>query len=107
MTLTLIALLGIGVLSLLWSASRIAADVARRAGRLACQRAGVQLLDETVSLSHISFRRDRNGRLRLLRRYSFDYSRHGSDRARGQLALLGTELQWISEPESAPSDGQG
>jgi hypothetical protein len=98
MTSTLVALLAIGAFSLFWSASRLAAETARRAGRLACERAGVQLLDQTVMLSGVSLRRDRRGRLRVLRRYSFDYSREGSDRERGALALLGNELQWISEP---------
>jgi hypothetical protein len=104
MTTTLIALLAIGALSLLWSASRLAAETARHAGRQACERAGVQLLDQTVMLTRVSLRRDSRGRLRVLRAYSFDYSRHGSDRARGTLALLGTELQWISEPQSAGPD---
>ncbi len=100
MTLTLIALLLIGALTLLWSASTVASEYARRAGRAACERAGVQLLDQTVMLTKMSLRRDSQGRLRILRRYSFDYSREGSDRARGTLALLGTELQWISQPEA-------
>lgn len=102
MTLTLIALLLIGAFALLWSASRLAAEIARNAGRLACQRAGVQLLDQTVMLSRVALRRDSHGRLRVLRHYSFDYSRTGSDRSRGTLALLGNELQWISDPGEAP-----
>ncbi len=104
MTLTLIALLLIGALTLLWSASSQAAEIARRAGRHACERAGVQLLDQTVMLVSIALRRDSRGRLRVLRRYSFDYSSEGSDRARGQLALLGSELQWISEPANHRSE---
>ncbi len=98
MTGTLVALLLIGAFSLFWSASRLAAERARQAGRLACERAGVQLLDQTVMLSRLSLRRDSHGRVRLLRQYSFDYSRDGIDRARGTLALLGDELQWISQP---------
>ncbi len=105
MTWTLIALLAIGVLTILWSASRLAAEAARRASHTACERAGVQLLDQTVMLTKMTLRRDRHGRLRILRRYSFDYSRQGMDRARGTLALLGNELQWISEPEATRSDG--
>lgn len=101
MTLTLIALLLVAAVTLLWSASRGAAETARRLGRSACERAGVQLLDQTVVLAGIQLRRDRHGRLRILRRYRFDYSRDGSDRQHGSLALLGDELQWISEPEVA------
>ncbi len=100
MTGTLVALLLIGAFTLFWSASRLAAERARQAGRAACERAGVQLLDQTVMLNRLSLRRDGRGQLRVLRQYSFDYSRDGIDRARGTLALLGDELQWISQPEA-------
>ena len=105
MTLTLFALLAIGALTILWSASRLAAEAARRASHTACERAGVQLLDQTVMLTKMTLRRDSLGRLRILRRYSFDYSRQGVDRARGTLALMGNELQWISQPEATKSEG--
>lgn len=104
MTLTLIALILIAAITLGWSASRLAADTARRAGRHACERAGVQLLDQTVVLSRLGLRRDAQGRLRVLRQYNFDYSRNGSDRSRGTIGLLGSQLQWISDPR-ADEDG--
>lgn len=99
MNLTLIALIGIAIGTLFWSASRVAAEHARLAGRDACHRAGVQWLDQNVSLVKLALRRDGEGRLRVLRQYSFDYSVSGSDRQRGMLAMLGNELQWITEPE--------
>lgn len=100
MTLTLIALLLIAAVTMGWSVSRQAADTARSAGRRACERAGVQLLDQTVVLSRLGLRRDGQGRLRVLRQYNFDYSRTGSDRSRGTIGLLGSQLQWISDPRS-------
>jgi hypothetical protein len=105
MTTTLIMLLLVAVGVLAWSATQGAAEAARRHGRTACERAGVQLLDQTVALSRISLRRDSHGRVRLLTQYSFDYSPDRVNRLRGSLALLGTELQWITDPAVQPLEG--
>lgn len=102
MTTTLILLLLLAAAMPLWSSSRLAAEQATRLARQACQRGGVQLLDQTVALSGLGLERNRNGRLAIRRRYQFDYSTVGHDRLRGQLSLLGGELQWITEPEAAP-----
>lgn len=97
----LILLIAFGLLALVWSEARAAADQARVHGREACASAGVQWLDQNVMLTRIGLRRASDGRLRILRHYRFDYSLHGDDRHQGSLALLGRELQWISAP-SAP-----
>ena len=104
MTGTLIALLLLAVVVLGWSATRSAADIARHHGRAACERAGVQWLDQSVALTRLGLRRDSHGRLRVLSHYSFDYSADGISRQRGSMALLGSELQWITDP--GPDDGR-
>ncbi len=102
MTGTLIALLIVAAAVLGWSATRSIADAARRHGQAACARAGVQWLDQNVALTRLSLRRDRGGRVRLLSQYSFDYSPDGISRCRGSMALLGSELQWITDPSQPP-----
>jgi len=97
MTTTLIVMLLLAVAVLAWSSASAAGDIARAEAHAACQRAGVQLLDQTVMLRSVRPRRDEHGRLRLLRHYSFDYSVDGISRMRGDLALLAGRLQWISE----------
>jgi hypothetical protein len=99
-----IALAVFGLLALLWSSARAAAELAAFHGRRACGEAGVQWLDHTAILERISLRRDGEGRLRWLRRYRFEYSQRGEDRQRGTLALLGRELQWIRMPPSMGPD---
>lgn len=95
----LIVLVVLGSLALLWSSARAAAELASHYGREACARAGVQWLDHSAMLVKIGFKRDHEGRLRMLRTYRFEYSVQGDDRRAGTLALLGRELQWISEPQ--------
>ena len=98
MTATLILLLLIGAFVLLWSAARDAAELARQHARAVCQRHQVQLLDQSVALRRVRLRRGDDGRMRFQRNYQFAYSQRGDDRQLGELAMLGHELLWISEP---------
>jgi hypothetical protein len=107
MTGTLLVMLLVAAVVFVWSASRAAADAARRHGHAVCQRAGVQLLDQTVALTRLGLRRDRQGRLRLLSQYSFDYSPDGVNRHRGSMALLGADLQWITDPAADTAGDPG
>jgi len=63
------------------------------AGRRACERYGVQLLDETVQFSRLRLARDEEGRLRLRRTYTFEFSETGDNRRQGAIVMLGAELQ--------------
>ena len=99
MTGTLIILLLFALGAALWSSARDAHERARQLAAQACQRSGVQLLDQTVSLDRIGLARNADGRLRISPRYRYDYSQSGSDRRRAALAMLGTELQWLQSPE--------
>jgi len=95
----LLVLIAFGLLALIWSETRAAAELASRHGREACAAAGVQWLDQSVALTKIALRRAPDGWVRVLRHYRFDYSWQGDDRQHGGLALLGRELQWISQPQ--------
>jgi len=60
-----------------------------------CEGAGLQLLDETVTLAALNLKRDTRGRLRLHRRYQFEVSETGADRLRGWIALTGLALEHV------------
>ena len=94
----IIALAVFGAIALGWMNARAAAEVAAHYGRRACEESRVQWLDHTVMLERLSFRRAPDGWIRPLRRYRFDFSTDGLDRHRGQLELLGNELQWLNMP---------
>lgn len=102
MDTTLIILVLLGFALYFWARTRDAGEVARRHGLEACERAGVQLLDHSVALVRLSFKRGDNGRMGMVRQYRFDYSREGTDRASGALALHGLKLLWITAPEPLP-----
>lgn len=87
-------LIGIVLVALLgfWWDSLGARQAARQAGRLACERKGMQFLDDTVAISRLSLQRDRNGRLKFYRRYRFEYSPSGEERLPGQVDLIGKQV---------------
>ncbi len=65
------------------------------AARAACQREGVQLLDETVAGRSLRLARSDTGRIVWRCVYDFDYSCSGADRFRGSLMLLGEEVTML------------
>jgi len=76
-----------------WIDSLRARERALAAGRSACKRYGVQLLDETVQFAQLRLARDDEGRLRLRRSYRFEFSDTGDNRRHGAIVMLGGELQ--------------
>ena len=76
-----------------WVDSLRARERALVAGRRACERYGVQLLDATVQFARLRLARDDEGRLRLWRTYTFEFSDTGNNRRHGAIVMLGAELQ--------------
>jgi hypothetical protein len=86
-----IVLIAAGVF--LWLDSLRARERAVQAGRAACERYALQLLDDTVSFSRMRLRRDDEGQLRIARTYTFEFSDTGNNRRHGAIVMLGGELQ--------------
>jgi len=76
-----------------WVDSLRARERALAAGRAACARYGVQLLDETVAASALRLARDSEGRLRFRRVFAFEFSDTGNNRRHGSVVILGAEVQ--------------
>lgn len=75
-----------------WHASMSAREQANSAAREACERLRLVMLDGTVAIARLWFRRDRDGRLRLERTYGFDYTDDGHRRLRGFVVTLGARV---------------
>jgi hypothetical protein len=89
-----LAVLGLLVAALwLWIDSLRAREHAVAAGRAACKRYDVQLLDETVAFARLRLARDDEGRLRLRRTYTFEFSDTGNNRRHGAIVMLGARLE--------------
>lgn len=88
-------LLALGSFAWLWQNNLRAWENAREAGARACQRCGVQLLDDTVALQRLWWRRDPTGRLRAERVYHFEFTATGATRQLGRLVMLGPRVETL------------
>jgi hypothetical protein len=88
----LAAIVLIAAAMLFWVDSLRARERALAAGRAACESYGLQFLDETVAFAGLRFARDAEGRLRLRRTYTFEFSDTGNNRRNGAIVILGAEL---------------
>jgi hypothetical protein len=84
-----------GALALLWKAGAEARTTAGEAAKSACAEAGVQWLDSAVVFKSWRFTRRQDGRLSLIRHYTFDYSEDGLSRRQGFVTLRGQEIELI------------
>ena len=92
MPLELLALLTIAALGWLCLDGLRARDAAVTAARHACAVEGLLLLDDTVAIAAIKPVRDDDGRIRLQRRYAFEYSDTGDNRRSGSVVLVGRRV---------------
>jgi hypothetical protein len=78
-----------------WQLSLDARETANRIAKDTCSRAVVQLLDGTVAFAGFRLARGADGRRRLLRTYTFDYTSDGFERAQGFIVLAGLRLEAV------------
>jgi hypothetical protein len=77
----------------LWMDSLRARESAIAAGRAACERYGLQFLDDTVAFTRLRVARDGEGRLRFKRTYVFEFSDTGNNRRHGSIVMLGPRVE--------------
>ena len=87
------AILVIAAGALLWLDSLRARERAVQAGRSACERYNVQLLDDTVAIARMRLGRDDEGQLKIARTYTFEFTETGNNRRQGAIQMLGHELR--------------
>ncbi len=92
--------LAIGLVVAIWMAGLRAREQALQLARMACRRAEVQLLDQTVALDRVRPHWGENG-LVLRRTYRFEFSSAEGGRRDGTLTLLGRrpEQVWLDHPD--------
>lgn len=99
----MISILVVGAGIALWMDALSARELASHYSRRLCTEAGLQLLDQTVSLQRIGLTRV-NGRLTLRRQYGFEVSFDGTDRHRGSVNMHGRRVGSYSLPVRASEE---
>lgn len=84
----------------LWASELRARETALRVCRDACERHAVQLLDGSVALARMRWRRVEGfgGRACLVRQYRFYFSAEGIDRRLGELTLCRLRVLALDMP---------
>lgn len=93
---SLMALLVLGALGWFWFHSIHILEIAREAGRKACDRDSVQFLDDTVAGTGLALARDSNGRRILRRSYRFEFTETGNSRREGEVIMLGDRVESVT-----------
>ena len=94
--ISLLFLLLLAAFGWFWFDSLRALEIARKAGKRACDNAHVQFLDDTVAGIALHLVRDRSGRRVLRRTYRFEFSETGNTRLEGRLILLGDKVESLT-----------
>jgi hypothetical protein len=79
----------------IWSDSLKARERAVLEGRRACERNGLQFLDETVECISLRAARNEHGQMALRRIYRFEFSDDGMNRRAGRITMLGAEQESV------------
>lgn len=91
----LLFILLLAALAGFWIDSLRALETARNAGKRACDSAGVQFLDDTVTVTTLTLRRNTAGQMAIRRTYRFEFSDTGDNRLEGTLVLLGARVESV------------
>lgn len=78
-----------------WWRAKAIKDAVLTAAKSYCTRVDVMLLDDAVYLRGLWFKRDSAGRLRVWRRFLFDFTTTGEERYQGRIIMLGQEVEHI------------
>ena len=90
--ISILIILFLSSIAWFWLNSIRAKEIAMAASANACQQVQTQFLDQTASLKKLRFVRNRNGRLGILRIYSFDFSRDRENRSKGFVEIMGHKV---------------
>ncbi|WP_111498128.1 MULTISPECIES: DUF3301 domain-containing protein [Marinobacter] len=84
-----------GFLAWYWWRAKEIKDLVLDAARRYCKRMDVTLLDDAVYLRGLWFKRDPEGRIRVWRRFLFEFTATGEERYTGRAILLGKRIEHL------------
>ncbi len=78
-----------------WWDSRGVAEKAIQAAKRQCDHVDVTLLNDTVAWKKIRLKRNRQGRMQILRTYGFEFATDMAMRYQGEVDMLGGQVNHI------------
>lgn len=86
-------LLAFAALIWFWFDSLKVRELALAAGPRACERSGLQFLDQTVECVSFKLARNDEGRIVIRRVYRFEFTDNGESRRAGSIVMMGAEVE--------------
>ena len=88
-------LIAIGLVFLYWYHALRIKDIAFAAAQRHCEEMSVQMLDQSVYLRRLWFKRDGRGQFYVWRAFHFEFTVSGEDRYIGRVFMLGYHLSSV------------
>lgn len=85
----------LGFVAWYWWKAKAITDFVLTAARDHCRKMDVMLLDDAIFLRGLWFKRDRQGNLRVWRRFLFEFTSTGEERYIGRVIMLGRHIERI------------
>lgn len=92
MTSEILVLLAFAVLAWFWFDSLKVRERALAVGPGACERSGLQFLDQTVECISLRLARNEDGRVSIRRIYRFEFTDNGESRRAGTIVMMGSRV---------------
>lgn len=92
MTSEILVLLAFAVLAWFWFDSLKVRERALAVGPGACERSGLQFLDQTVECISLRLARNEDGRVSIRRIYRFEFTDNGESRRAGTIVMMGSQV---------------
>lgn len=89
----MLLLLALAALVWFWAGSLRVRERALARCATVCRDMQLQFLDQTVGLRRLGLGRGVDGRMRIRRRYDFEFSISGADRHKGMIVMLGQVIE--------------
>lgn len=68
-------------------------EMARRAGKKACNEAGVLFLDDSVAIHKVRLKRNQFGQMAFYRLFYFEFTNNGEQRSHGEVHIMGKHVE--------------
>lgn len=70
-------------------------QLALKQAQVYCDKMNLQMLDESIALGRVRWRRDTDGKLAMVRIFRFEFASTGDERYRGEIIMHGRRCQHI------------
>ncbi len=95
MTNSIILLFILGIAAWFWFDTQRSQEMAINICKQVCGQLHLQLLDQTIALKRIRFKRNNRGILCVQRTYQFEFSDGGNNRQRGMVIMRGISMEML------------